>query len=134
MKIDLHIHTKSGSDGNLSVDEVFAEAKKRNVDLMSLTDHDCVDCQPEAMALAAEFGISYITGVELNSTFRYPPEAEMPVSLDFPGYGYDADNRDLINKLEIIREHREKRARQILEKLNMGTLDIPDWVAAQFRR
>jgi len=26
MKIDLHIHTKTGSDGNLSVEEVFQEA------------------------------------------------------------------------------------------------------------
>ena len=29
MKIDLHIHTKTGSDGNLSIEEVFEEAKKR---------------------------------------------------------------------------------------------------------
>ncbi len=119
MKIDLHIHTKTCSDGNLSVGEVFTEAKKRGIALMSLTDHDCVDCQPEAMALAAEFGVSYITGVELNITFRYPPEADTPVSLDFLGYGYDADNRELADELEVIREHREKRAQQILEKLNI---------------
>jgi len=33
MKIDLHIHTKTGSDGNLSIEEVFKEAKKRNLDI-----------------------------------------------------------------------------------------------------
>ena len=37
MKIDLHIHTKTGSDGNLSVDEVFKEAKKRRLGLVVIS-------------------------------------------------------------------------------------------------
>ena len=120
MKIDLHIHTKTGSDGNLSVEEVFQEAKNRNIDFMSITDHDSIDCQERAIALAREYGISYITGVELNVTFQYPEdEAMKSISLDFLGYGYDIDNQELRNKLQLIREHRERRARQILEKLNV---------------
>jgi len=115
MKIDLHIHTKTGSDGNLSIEEVFKEAKKRNIDLMSITDHDSIDCQERAIALAKEYGIAYIPGVELNITFPYH---DKPVSLDFLGYQYDTGNQELKNKLQLIREHREARARQILEKLN----------------
>jgi len=116
MKIDLHIHTKSCSDGNLSVEEVFQEAKRRNIDLMSTTDHDSIDCQERAIALAGRYGISYITGVELNVTFRYP--GSKPVSLDFLGYQYDIGNQELKDKLQLMREHREARARQILDKLN----------------
>jgi predicted metal-dependent phosphoesterase TrpH len=116
MKIDLHIHTKTGSDGNLSVEEVFKEAKKRNIDLMSITDHDSTDAQARAMALAKEYGITYITGVELNVTFQY---FDQSVSLDFLGYQYDISNQELKNKLQLMREHRERRARQILEKLNV---------------
>jgi len=115
MKIDLHIHTKTGSDGNLSIEEVFEEAVKRNIDLMSITDHDSVECQEKAIALAREHGISYIPGVELNVTFLY---ADNSVSLDFLGYQYDVGNQELINKLRLLREHREARAHQILEKLN----------------
>jgi predicted metal-dependent phosphoesterase TrpH len=115
MKIDLHIHTKTGSDGNLSIEEVFEEAARRNVNLMSITDHDSVDCQARAIALAREHGISYIPGVELNVTFPY---ANSSVSLDFLGYRYDIGNQELINKLRLLREHREARAHQILEKLN----------------
>ena len=118
MKIDLHIHTKSCSDGNLSIEEVFQEAKNRNIDLMSTTDHDCIDCQERAIALARKHGISYITGVELNVTFNYPDE-DKAISLDFLGYGYDIHNQELKNKLQLIKEHRERRARQILEKLNV---------------
>jgi predicted metal-dependent phosphoesterase TrpH len=116
MKIDLHIHTKTCSDGNLPIEEVFKEAKKRDIDLMSTTDHDSIDCQERAIALAREHGISYITGVELNVTFQYP--GHEAVSLDFLGYQYDIGNQELKNKLQLLREHREKRASQILEKLN----------------
>jgi len=116
MKIDLHIHSKTGSDGNLSIEEVFKEAKKRNIDLMSITDHDSIDCQQRAVALAKEYGISYINGLELNVTFQYP--GSKPISLDFLGYRYDINNEALKSKLQLIREHRERRARQILEKLN----------------
>ena len=118
MKIDLHIHTKTCSDGNLPIEEVFQEAKKRNIGLISITDHDSIDCQERAIALAREHGISYITGVELNVTFRYPGKDEA-VSLDFLGYGYDIGNQELKSKLQLIRELRETRARQILEKLNV---------------
>jgi hypothetical protein len=116
MKIDLHIHTKTGSDGNLSVEEVFKEAKKRNIDLMSITDHDSIDAQDRAFALAKEYGIAYIPGVELNVTFPYLGKS---ISLDFLGYQYDIGNQELKNKLQLMREHREARARQILEKLNV---------------
>ena len=81
MKIDLHIHTKTCSDGNLSIEEVFKEAKERNINLMSTTDHDSIDCQERAVALAREYGIAYITGVELNVAFQYA--SSNSVSLDF---------------------------------------------------
>ena len=117
MKIDLHIHTKTCSDGNLSTEEVFKEAKHRRIDLMSTTDHDSIDCQKRAIELAREYDISYIAGVELNVTFQYP-NGDKAISLDFLGYRYDIGNEELRNTLELIRQHRERRARQILEKLN----------------
>ncbi len=116
MKIDLHIHTKTCSDGNLSIEQVFKEAKKRNIDLMSITDHDSIDCQERAIALAKKYGIAYIPGVELNVTFQY---LDKSVSLDCLGYQYNIGNQELRSKLQLTREHRETRAHQILEKLNV---------------
>lgn len=117
MKIDLHIHTSTGSDGNLPVAAVFREAAQRNLDLISITDHDSIDAQKTAIALAKEYGIAYITGVELNVTFSYP--GSKLVSLDFLGYRFDINNQALNNQLRLMREHREARARQILDKLNL---------------
>jgi 3',5'-nucleoside bisphosphate phosphatase len=118
MKIDLHIHTAC-SDGNLPVDEVLREAKRRNIDLISLTDHDSIECQKKAMSLAKKYEINYITGIELNVTFQYPPEPGKSVSLDFLGYQFDIGNRELKEKLELIRQRRETRAHEILDKLNI---------------
>src|SRR4030042_129775 len=118
MKIDLHIHTKC-SDGNLHVDEVLREASKRNIDLISLTDHDSIECQKKAMSLAKKYGINYITGIELNITFQYPPEPGKSVSLDFLGYQFDIGNEEVKRQLKLIRQRREIRAREILEKLNI---------------
>jgi hypothetical protein len=118
VKIDLHIHTKTGSDGNLPVEDVFQEARNRNIDLISITDHDSIDCQERAIALAGKHSISYITGVELNVTFHHP-EGSKDVSLDFLGYGFDTSNQELKRKLRLIKEHRAGRARQILGNLNL---------------
>ena len=118
MRIDLHIHTKTCSDGNLTIEEVFQEASKRSIDFISITDHDSVDCQKTAITLARNRGMSYITGIELNVTFHYPEE-DRDISLDFLGYGYDVENQELEDKLRLLKEHREKRARQILQNLNM---------------
>ena len=124
MKIDLHIHTKTCSDGNLSVEDVFRVAKNRNVKLMSITDHDSIDCQKKAINLSKKMDIAYITGVELNVTFNLleteekPISEVKPISLDFLGYQFDIEDKTLKNKLQLIKKHRESRAIQILEKLN----------------
>jgi len=122
MKIDLQIHSKTGSDGNWPVEDVFKEAKRRNIQLFSITDHDSIDAQARAIALSRDYGISYITGVELNVTFEYPSnegKSTKSHSLDFLGYQYDMENQELKNKLQLMRERREARARKILENLNV---------------
>ena len=116
MKIDLHIHTSTGSDGGLPMEAVFAEAKRRKIDLLSITDHDSIEHQGKAIELAEKHGIRYVTGVELNVTFTYKGKS---LSLDYLGYGYDYRNPALKEKLQVIREHRVKRARQILDNLNV---------------
>lgn len=119
MIIDLHIHSKTCSDGNLSVEEIIREAKARNIKLMSITDHDAIGCQKQAEALAQKNGIRYITGVELNITFSHPNyQNGKPVSLDLLGYQFDVNNQTLTSKLHEIAKYREKRAVEILKNLN----------------
>jgi predicted metal-dependent phosphoesterase TrpH len=116
VKIDLHIHTRTGSDGSLSVEEVFGEAEKRGIGLISITDHDSIDHQKQVIEIAGMHNIMCVTGVELNVTFEYHSKS---VSLDFLGYGYNTDNEELLRKLQLIRKYRKTRVRQIMDNLNM---------------
>jgi hypothetical protein len=119
MIIDLHIHSKSCSDGNLTVEELVKEAMIRNIGLISVTDHDSIGCQEKAMALAKKNGIRYISGVELNVTFSHPRYHEgKSISLDFLGYQYDINNKELKSKLHQMAEYREERAAKILDNIN----------------
>jgi len=119
MLIDLHIHSQS-SDGAFTVEEIFKEAKLRNIEFMSITDHDSIGCQEIALKLAETVVIRYVSGVELNVTFSHPTYHEgKPVSLDFLGYQFDAENKTLADKLRQMAEYREERAAKILRNLNV---------------
>ncbi len=118
MKIDLHIHSNS-SDGKLTAAVIIQVAKSRGITLLSITDHDSISCQIQAAETAEKAGIAYITGVELNVSFAHPQMREgKPVSLDFLGYQFDAENPALKSKLETMAKYREERAAKILENLN----------------
>jgi len=124
MKIDLHIHSKDCSDGKMPLSQIFIEANKRGIDLISITDHDNIDCQESAATLALENGMDYLTGVELNISFPHPAYRNgKPASLDVLGYGYDSKNNELSMKLNEIREYRRSRAEKILEKLNQAFVE-----------
>jgi hypothetical protein len=104
----------------LTVEELVKEAKIRNIGLISVTDHDSIGCQEKAMALAKKNGIRYISGVELNVTFSHPRYNEgKSVSLDFLGYQYDINNKELKNKLHEMAGCREERATKILNNINV---------------
>jgi predicted metal-dependent phosphoesterase TrpH len=118
MKIDLHIHSKS-SDGTFTAEEIIKEAKQRNIEFMSITDHDSIGCQDAATALARQAGIRYVSGVELNVTFSHPKYREgKAVSLDFLGYQFDPKNKEFSAKLQQMAHYREERAAKILKNLN----------------
>ena len=114
-KIDLHIHSKDCSDGKMTLEEIFVEVSKRGIRLVSITDHDSIDCQEKAKALAMFHNVHYITGVELNIRFEYGTKA---ISLDVLGYGFDINDQRLKQRLKELREYRKLRAKKILEKLN----------------
>lgn len=118
MKIDLHIHS-SCSDGRMSPEELFQEARKRRLGTLSITDHDSLACQEQAEILAQKCGIHYIRGLELGVSFSHPAyKGGKPISLDFLAYEYDLNAHTLMDKLVELRERRMKRGEQILEKLN----------------
>ena len=64
MKADLHSHT-TFSDGILTVDQLIDRAIENNVDVLAITDHDCVDGSHQAFYTTKNIKIIY--GVELST-------------------------------------------------------------------
>ena len=119
MTIDLHIHSNC-SDGAFSVSKIIREARARNINLLSITDHDTIDCQEEAQTTSKKKKIQYTSGVELNITFRHPNyRKNTPISLDVLGYQFNIQDQTLVKKLGQMAKHREKRAEKILHKINI---------------
>jgi hypothetical protein len=104
----------------MTVEEIFREASRRGIGVLSITDHDSIDCQEYAKPIADRYRIKYIYGLELNVSFALPEYNDSkPVSLDFLAYQYDIHYNPLIEKLKSLREFRKKRAETILEKINV---------------
>ena len=64
---DLHCHTKL-SDGSLGIEDLITLAKKRGVETIAITDHDCLAGTVRGKIIGERFGVNVIPGVELSST------------------------------------------------------------------
>ncbi|MGA9851990.1 MAG: PHP domain-containing protein [Gammaproteobacteria bacterium] len=112
--IDLHLHSRA-SDGTLTPTELIQLAAARGVQLLALTDHDCVDGLAEARAAAQTAGIRFINGVELSVTWEHK-------TLHVVGLNIDPANVELTAGLARLRAARKTRALEIDRRL--GTRDI----------
>ena len=69
IKGDFHMHSTC-SDGNLSPAELVRYAKKRNVDIIALTDHNSCDGLYEAISEGKRSDIVVIPAVELSTKYK----------------------------------------------------------------
>ena len=96
MNIDLHIHT-SKSDGILTPKEVIDEAKKNNVNVISICDHDTIDAYTlDLLEYAKKNNIKLIYGVEISTKYK-------GYGYHVLGYNIDIFNKDLKEELSKIR-------------------------------
>lgn len=64
LKIDLHVHTMFSSDSFISPTELVLWAKRRGLDAVAVTDHDCFE---SALKIAQETDFLIIPGMEISS-------------------------------------------------------------------
>lgn len=95
--IDLHSHT-TYSDGNLTPDELIKLAIKNNIHTLAITDHDSVKAF-ENITLKEELNdINIIKGIEFSAKTKTG-------SLHILGYDIDTKNKDLLNKMNELRNN-----------------------------
>jgi predicted metal-dependent phosphoesterase TrpH len=98
-KIDLHIHSNFSSDGEFSVEEILAMCKAKEMELVSIADHNSVKSVSEI--LKNNMGVHVIAGVELDCDYKKN-------NLHLLGYGFDHTIEDF-TKIEedFARQQRE---------------------------
>ncbi|MFW5331583.1 3',5'-nucleoside bisphosphate phosphatase [Hydrogenophaga sp. ZJX-1] len=109
LNADLHCHSVV-SDGTLHPEELAQRAKANGVELWSLTDHDEIGGQDQAIAAARQAGLPYLTGAEVSVTFAN-------VTVHILGLGFDHANPALVEGLRQTRGGREQRARAMSDDL-----------------
>ena len=110
MEIDLHIHSNK-SDGILTPKEIIDVAKKNGVKILSITDHDTTEAYTkELFDYATTLGITLIKGVEISTK-------KENVGIHILGYNYDLFNKELNDKLLLLRNARHKYLYDVSVKL-----------------
>ena len=109
-KIDLHIHTNC-SDGFLTPKEVIDEAINNNVSIISITDHDTIDAYTdELINYVKDNNIILIKGVEISTKIN-------KCGIHVLGYNYDVNNKEFINKLDLLKNARHNYLYGVSNKL-----------------
>lgn len=127
-KIDLHIHTNK-SDGQLSPKEIIDEAKRKNVEVIAITEHDTVEgYTDELLKYARKNNIELITGVEISTKIK-------KCGIHILGYMIDVNDKNLNDTLGKIRNARHIYLHNVAKKLenmnytlNLNKLDSIDAV------
>lgn len=109
---EFHCHT-TASDGRFSPSQVVEMAKNKNVELLSITDHDTTEGISEALTKANEISLNFIPGIELSCNHNGE-------SIHILGYfkGNDYKDETLIKFLNNLKRNRETRASSIVKNLD----------------
>lgn len=108
MRIDLHSHSNA-SDGTEEPAEVVRRGHAAGLDVLALTDHDTV-AGLTAAAEALPAGLTLVPGIELSCR-------RDGMSVHMLAYLFDANEPELAAECAHIREAREHRGRQMVQRL-----------------
>jgi 3',5'-nucleoside bisphosphate phosphatase len=112
---DLHLHTHF-SDGTYSPQELVAQAKRQDLDLIALTDHDTVEGCHFAAQACQEVGIEFIAGTELTAE-------QDGHEIHMLGYLIDLQNPRFLSEIGKFQTVRQDRIREMVQRLN--AINVP---------
>jgi predicted metal-dependent phosphoesterase TrpH len=117
-RADLHAHS-TYSDGRLTPTELIERAASKGLEVLALTDHDCIDGTAEAQEAAQRYPqLLFIPGVELSTDV---PHGEVHLL----GYFLDWRNPRFQDRLARLRRSRLERGQKMLAKLKRLGIDVP---------
>ena len=126
--VDLHIHSYY-SDGTMSPEEILHEAKKNQVGIISLTDHDKLEGIINLMELCKNEEILCIPGVEFDSLFN-------DVNVHILGYGFDLFDEDFTRFVKHCRNSLDEGSVGLIKKVekDVPSVSLEDYAGFQYDR
>lgn len=113
-KGDFHIHS-TYSDGKLTPREIVELAKKREVDIISITDHNNTGGIDEAIEEGKRLGVKVIPGVELSTRYNNSRVHVLGYFND------DSYKNELLNEILFMVKHRKVSE---IKSLFRGSIDF----------
>lgn len=111
-KSEIHMHS-TYSDGEYSPVELVAIAKKNDVSILSLTDHDTFAGIDEFVAAGKAAGITAFPGIEITTRYH-----DFNVHLLAYFKSPEMLSEELRTRVEAMAETREQRMRQLVDRIN----------------
>lgn len=120
--IDLHIHS-TYSDGSLTVKELLQEAQNKQLEIISITDHDKVEAYGELSNLDIKqyFSGKIIPGCEFKCYFQ---EYKLPIEI--LGYGIDVE--------KIKKEINQKKITEIQNRYLQHLKEVGNKIGLKFNQ
>ncbi len=111
-KSEIHMHS-TYSDGEYPPEKLVRIGEANGVSILSLTDHDTFEGIPEFLKAAENTGIHAFPGIEITTRYRGR-------NLHLLGYfeSLEAIDPELMTRVAEMSAKREKRMRQMVEKIN----------------
>ncbi len=106
---DLHLHS-CYSDGKLSPRILVRRARDAGLSAVSITDHDSIEGQEEALWAGGVYGIEVLSGVEFSAR-------QDSFQIHIIGYCFDLGHKGLKERLHFLAEARVTRAKSIVDRL-----------------
>lgn len=90
MKADLHIHSSYSNDGEMGIHDIIDQCKDEEVDIFSISDHNCVGGSREAFKLCTDLnGIHFIPGIEIDCNHEGTDLHLLGYQVDLEGSDFD---------------------------------------------
>ncbi len=120
--VDLHIHSYY-SDGTMSPKAIVEAALARGVGYLAISDHNVLDGVRELRHFCAEYGLNYVTAVELNTL-------DHDNDFHILGYGIDIDNEEFCNFVKKNCALLEQVSVNLIERMqkDYDNISMPDYL------
>ena len=71
LKMDSHIHSEYSPDSSSKIDDILKTAKKENIDIIAISDHNTVDGTDEVLKKTRNTDILAIPSIEISSSMGH---------------------------------------------------------------